>query len=113
MGDGSRTIYNDLVALLSDIPMFYIKYLTMCKVHMYAGAIRKLLYGCAYVRELIHSLKLVVYPLVHVHKPNNNLHLLYVVEQMVIWSNNLKYFVIDMIEDLDWGVGGNYYSLKS
>ena len=25
--------------------MFYIKYLTMHKVHMHAGAIRKLLYG--------------------------------------------------------------------
>ena len=26
--------------------MFYIKYLTMYKVHMHAGAISKLLYGC-------------------------------------------------------------------
>ena len=25
----------------------------MYKVHMHAGAIRKLLYGCAYVREII------------------------------------------------------------
>ena len=31
--------------------MFYIKYLTMHKVHMHAGAMRRLLYGCAYVRE--------------------------------------------------------------
>ena len=29
--------------------MFYIKYLTIYKVHMHAGGIRKLLYGCAYV----------------------------------------------------------------
>ena len=33
--------------------MFYIKHLTMYKVHMHAGAIRKLLYGCVYVREII------------------------------------------------------------
>ena len=30
---------------MSDIPTFYIKYLTMYKVHMHAGVIRKLLYG--------------------------------------------------------------------
>ena len=48
--------------------MFDIKYLTMYKVHMPAGAIRKLLYGCAYVREIIHSLKLVDYLPVHKHK---------------------------------------------
>ena len=40
-----------LIAPFSDIPMFYIKYLTMYKVHMHAGAIRKLLYGCVYVRK--------------------------------------------------------------
>ena len=39
------------IAPLSDSPMFYIRYLTMHKVHMHAGAIRQLLYGCAYVRE--------------------------------------------------------------
>ena len=53
--------------------MFYIKYLTMHKVHMHAGAIRQLLYGCAYVGEIIHSLKLVDYPPVHTHKPYKNL----------------------------------------
>ena len=31
--------------------MFYIKYLTMYKMHMHAGAIRQLLCGCAYVQE--------------------------------------------------------------
>ena len=51
--------------------MLYIKYLTMHKVHMHAGAIRQLLYGCAYIREIIHSLKLVDYPPVHAHKPYN------------------------------------------
>ena len=56
--------------------MFYIKYLTIHKVHMCAGAIRQLLYDCAYVREIIHPLKLVDYPPVHMHKPYNNLHLL-------------------------------------
>ena len=55
--------------------MFYITYLTMHKVHMHAGAIRQLLYGCAYVQEIIHSLKLVDYPHVHTHKPYNNLHI--------------------------------------
>ena len=55
--------------------MFDIKYLTMYKVHMYAGAIRQLFYGCAYVREIIHWLKLVDYPPIHMHKPYNKLHL--------------------------------------
>ena len=31
--------------------MLYIKYLTMYKVHMHAGAIRELLYDRAFVRE--------------------------------------------------------------
>ena len=55
--------------------MFYIQYLTMHKVQMHAGAIRQLLYGCAHVREIIKSLKLVDYRPVHTHKPYNNLHL--------------------------------------
>ena len=53
--------------------MFYIKYLTIDEVHMHAGALRQLLYGCAYVRGIIHSLKLVDYPPVNTHKPYNNL----------------------------------------
>ena len=57
------------IAHLSDIPMVYIKYPTMHKVHMHAGAIRQLLYGCTYVREIIHSLKLVDYLIVHTHRP--------------------------------------------
>ena len=44
---------------------------------MHASAIRQLLYGCAYVREIIHSLKPMDYPPVHTHKPYNNLHLLH------------------------------------
>ena len=43
-----------LIAPLSDIPMFYIEYLTIHKVQMHAGAIRQLLYGCACVREIIY-----------------------------------------------------------
>ena len=39
---------------LSDIPMLYANYITMHKVHIHTGAIRQLLYGCAYVREIIH-----------------------------------------------------------
>ena len=40
--------YNNFCSLhlLSDIPMFYIRYLTMHKVHMHAGAMKQLLYGC-------------------------------------------------------------------
>ena len=60
--------------------MFYIKYLIMYKVHMHAGAIRKLLYGCAYVLEIIHSLKLVDYLPVHTHKPYNNIHLFCIIK---------------------------------
>ena len=67
-----------IIAPLSDIPMFYIKYLTMHKLHMHAGAIRQLLYGCAYVREIIHSFKLMDYFPIHMHKPYNNLHLIHV-----------------------------------
>ena len=60
-----------IIAPLSDIPMFYIKYpyLIMHKVHMHADAIRQILYGCAYARQIIHSLKLVDYRTVHTHKP--------------------------------------------
>ena len=54
--------------------MFYIKYLTLHKVHMHAGAIRQFLYGRAYVREIIHSLKLVDYHPVHTHKPYNKVN---------------------------------------
>ena len=55
--------------------MIYIKYFTMHNVGMDAGAIRQLLYGFAYVREIIHLLKLVDYLPVYTHKPYNNLHL--------------------------------------
>ena len=39
--DMSKIAARYIIAPLSDIPMFYIKYLTM-----HAGAIRQLLYGC-------------------------------------------------------------------
>ena len=57
--------------------MFYMKYLTMYEVHMHAGAIRTSLHGCAYLREIIHSLKLVDYLPVYSHKSYNNLHIHY------------------------------------
>ena len=41
--------------------MFYIKYPTTHKVHMHAGAIRTSVYGYAYIRKIIHPLKLVLY----------------------------------------------------
>ena len=62
-----------LIVPLSDIPMFYIKYLAMYKVHMHTGAIRKLLYSCVCVLEIIHELKLVDYLPIHKHKPYKNL----------------------------------------
>ena len=55
--------------------MFYIECLTVYKVHVHTGAIRKLLYSCTYIREIIHSLKLVGYLSVHTQTPYNNLHL--------------------------------------
>ena len=68
--------------------MLYIKYLTIHKVHMHAGAIRQLLYGCAYVRKIINSLKLVDYPPVHTHKPYNNLHFLSVMTSVFSLDTN-------------------------
>ena len=56
---------------------------------MHAGAIRKLLYGCAYVREIIHSLKLADYLPVHTHKPFNNIHL------DTRFLNNLVYIALE------------------
>ena len=47
--------------------MFYIKYLTVYKVHMHVGAKKKLLYVCVYVLEIINSLKLVNYLPIHTH----------------------------------------------
>ena len=41
---------------------------------MHARAIRKFLYGSAYVWEIIHELKLVDYLPVHTHRPYNNYH---------------------------------------
>ena len=65
-----------LIALLSDISMHFIKYPTTHKVHMHAGVKRKLLYGCAYVLEIIHSLKL-----------TNNSHMYYA---LFIGMNNIE-----------------------
>ena len=73
--------------------MFYIRYLTMHKVHMHAGAIRQLLYGCAFVREITHSLKLVDYPPAHTRKTYNNLHVELNVE-MRLWAYHTIYMCI-------------------
>ena len=59
-------------APLSDIHMFYIKYRTMYKVCKHAGAVRKFLYDCTSVRDIIHSLKFVDYLLIDTHKPYNS-----------------------------------------
>ena len=76
-----KTKPNVIIAILRDISTFYINYLTMYCVHMHAGAIIKLLYGCVYIREIIHEfhLKLVDYLPVQTHKLCNNLHLAYCV----------------------------------
>ena len=50
-----------IIVFLSDILVFRILYLSEHKVQMHARAIRQLWYGCAYLREIIHSLKLVDY----------------------------------------------------
>ena len=63
-----------VITPLSAISVFYIIH----KAHMHAGAIWQfILYGRAYVREIIHELKLVVYLPVHTHKPYNNLQILH------------------------------------
>ena len=74
--------------------MFYINYITMHKEHMHAGAIRQLLYGCAFVRDIIH--KLLDYPPVHTHKPYDNLHLkqIFFIKSIPF---KLEYFVYNYI----------------
>ena len=48
--------------------MFYIKYLTLHEVHMHAGAIRQLLYGCAYIRDIpMFYIKYLTLHEVHMH----------------------------------------------
>ena len=60
----------NIIAPWGDVQSFYIKYRTACEMHMHAGAVIKLMYGFVYVREIIHSPKLVDYRPVHVtHKP--------------------------------------------
>ena len=86
----SATIF---FAPLSDIPMFYTNYLTMHEVHMHAGAIWQWMYGCAYVWEIIHSLRLVDYPPVHTHKSYNNL-------KLKIWSFDIKVSVYTIIRHI-------------
>ena len=74
----------------------------MHKVHMHAGAIRQLLYGSAYVREIIHSLKLVDYPLVHTHKPYNNIHIYF--KYLTFFLRREKY-IFGRIGLYFWGFG--------
>ena len=61
----------------------------MYKVHMHTGAIRKSLYGCAYVWEIILSLKLVDYLPIHTHKPDNNLQMLVLLFHLVCSKRNI------------------------
>ena len=45
------------------------QFFTMHKLQMHAGVISKLLFGSAFVRATIHSLKLVAYLTLQTHKP--------------------------------------------
>ena len=64
----------------------------MYSVHTHTSAIRTLLYGCAYVREIIHSLVLVDYLPVLTYKPYNNLHLL--------WFLDMHYLGLDVTKSV-------------
>ena len=66
--------------------MFYIKYLTMYKVHVHAGVMRKLLYGLCVCTGDSPLAKLVDYLPVHTHKPYNNLHLTFLFLLLQIWQ---------------------------
>ena len=70
--------------------MFYNKSLTMYKVHIHYGT-----YGCEYVWEIIHSLKLMDYLPVHTHKPYNNLHL----QNLLFLAYNNDYKVLQEQEN--------------
>ena len=88
-----KTRFTILIAPLSDIPMFYIKYLTnsQCtKFKCMLVQLRKLLYGCTYVREIIHSLKLVDYLTVHTHKPYNNIYLSHLLVIFLCFTSNIS-----------------------
>ena len=64
--------------ILSDIQFFPLnisRYIKCTCMLVQSGAIRTLLYVCAYVQEIIHSLNHVDYLPVHIHRPYNNLHL--------------------------------------
>ena len=69
-----KLILHAIIEPLSDIPVFYIKYLTTYKVHMHVGAIRNLFYCCAHVRDIIHSVKPIDHLPVHRHKPYKHLY---------------------------------------
>ena len=57
-----------------DIPMFYIKCITMHKVQMNAGAIRVIVWFVRLDGKIILSLKLMDYLPVQTHKLYTNLH---------------------------------------
>ena len=63
-----------MFAQFIDIPMFYIKYITMHKVQMHAGPIRVIVCFVLLDGEIILSLKLMDYLPVQTHNPYTNLH---------------------------------------
>ena len=76
--------------------MFYIKYLTMLKVHMHASAIRQLFYDCVYVREENPLAKARGLSPVHTHKPYNNLHLSNLFIYLFIHDQSNIFFVANL-----------------
>ena len=61
----------------------------MYKVHTHACAIRKLMYGWAHVREIIHSRKLVDYLSVNMHKPYTTITYNYAIDKPLCMRHRL------------------------
>ena len=61
-----------LIAPFIDMPMLYIKYLTMHSMQTHSDTIEVLFMVCASVQAIIHSLASGLSP-VHIHKPYNNI----------------------------------------
>ena len=66
---------NIIIALFTDSPMLNGKYLQMHKEQIDGVTKSKFLYGFAPVMAIIHSLELLCYLLIQMHKPYSNLHL--------------------------------------
>ena len=86
----------------------------MHKVQIHAGAISKLLYGIAYVRAIIHSLKLMDYLPVRTHQPYNKTYYcsLRVLLLESSTSNETKYLNtirlnLGLFAHVQWAIGND------